>query len=97
MPFAFDPFVEVGPSRQHGTLRKFFESFLSLERDFDSLIELEALLHHLDKTVKDFALNSLQKRKTCKKMRMNAHIGDYEVDSVILDLGSDVNIMTKKN
>ena len=28
---------------------------------------------------------------------MNVQIGDYEVDSVILDLGSDVNILTKKN
>ena len=27
---------------------------------------------------------------------MNIQIRDYEVDSVILDLGSDVNIMTKQ-
>ena len=27
---------------------------------------------------------------------MNVQIGDYEVDSVILDLGSNVNILTKK-
>ena len=27
---------------------------------------------------------------------MNIQIGDYEVDSVILDLGSDVNVLTKK-
>ena len=27
---------------------------------------------------------------------MNIQIKDYEVDSVILDLGSDVNILTKK-
>ena len=27
---------------------------------------------------------------------MNVQIGDYEVDSVILDLGSDVNTLTKK-
>ena len=26
---------------------------------------------------------------------MNVQIGDYEVDSIILDLGSDVNILTK--
>ena len=41
-------------------------------------------------------MNSLQKRKTCKEMRMNIQIGDYEVDSVILDLGLDVNILTKQ-
>ena len=29
-------------------------------------------------------------------MRMNIQIEDYEVDSVILDLGSYVNVMTKQ-
>ena len=96
MPFAFDPSVEVGPSWQHGTLRIFFEIFLSLEREYNALVELETLLHHPDKTVKDSTVNSLQKRMTGKEIRMNIQIGDYEVDSVILDLGSDVNIMTKK-
>ena len=46
--------------------------------------------------MKDSAVNSLQNRKTGKEMRMNIQIGDYEVDSSILDLGSDVNILTKK-
>ena len=27
---------------------------------------------------------------------MNVQIGDYDVDSVILDIGSDVNILTKQ-
>ena len=96
MPFAFDPFVETIPSRQHGTLRKFFKSCLSLARDSDALVDLETLLHHPDKTVKDSAMNSLKTWKTDKEMRMNVHIGDYEVDLVILDLGSDVNILTKQ-
>ena len=42
-------------------------------------------------------VNSLQKRKTGKEMRMNIHIQYYKVDSVILDLRSNVNILTKKN
>ena len=96
MPFAFDSSLEAGPSRKHGTLRQFFESCLSLGRDPDALVDLETLLHHPDKTVKDSTVNSLQKRKTGKEMRMNIQIIDYEVDSVILDLGSYVNIMTKK-
>ena len=36
MSSGFDPSVEVGPSRQHGTLQQFFESFLSLGRDLGS-------------------------------------------------------------
>ena len=31
-------------------------------------------------------MNSLNKKKMGKEMRMNIQIGDYEVDSVILDL-----------
>ena len=96
MPFDFDPSLEAGPSQQHGILWNFFESCLLLERDSNALVELETLLHHPDKTVKDPTVNSLQKRKTGKEMRMNIQIGDYEVDMVILDLGSDVNILTKQ-
>ena len=77
-------------------MRQFFESCLSLGRDPDTLVELETLLYHPDKVVKDFVVNSLQKRKTDKEMRMNIQIRFYEVDSVILDLGSNVNILTKK-
>ena len=76
--------------------RNFFESCLSLVRDSDALIDIETLLHLPNKIMKDYAVNSLQKRKIGKEMHMNIHIGDYEVDSVILDLGSDVNILTKR-
>ena len=41
-------------------------------------------------------VNYLHKKKMGKEMHMNIQIGDYEVDSVILDLGSDVNILTKQ-
>ena len=67
-----------------------------MERESNSLVHIETLLHLPDKTVKDSVVNSLQKGKTSKEMRMNVQIGDYEVDSVILDLGSDVNILTKQ-
>ena len=97
MPSAFDPFVEARPSREHGTLKLFFESCLSLARDREALIEIENLLYHQNKMLKDSAVNSLKKRKTSKEMRMNVQIGDHEVDSIILDLGSNVNIMTKKS
>ena len=29
-------------------------------------------------------------------MQLNAQIGDYEMDEVILDLGSEVNVLTKQ-
>ena len=29
-------------------------------------------------------------------MKLSAQIGEYEMDQVILDLGSDANVLTKK-
>ena len=37
-----------------------------------------------------------QKCKTGRELRMNAHIGDYDMDYIILDLGSDVNILMRQ-
>ena len=95
IPFAFDSSLEAGPSQQHGTLQHLFESFLSLERDPDALAKIENLFHRPGKERKDSTVNSLHKKKSGKEMHMDIHIGDYEVDSVILDLGLDVNILTK--
>ena len=64
-----------------------------MAREPDALAEIENLLCFLGK---ESIVNSLHKKNTCKKMRMNIQIGDYEVDSIILALGSDVNILTKK-
>ena len=54
------------------------------------------MLYFLEKELKDSVVKSLQKKKKGKNMPMNIQIGDYEVDSVILDLGLDVNILTKQ-
>ena len=92
MPPTFDSTLKAGPSWYHGTLERFFESFLSLARDPEALAEIINLLH---RPGKESAVNYLHKKKTGKEMCMNINIGDYEVKSVILDLGSDVNILTK--
>ena len=34
------------------------------------------------------------KCKISHELRMNAQIGDYDMEYIILDLGSDVNILT---
>ena len=73
-----------------------FQSFLSLAKDLDALAEITSLLYWREKGRKDSAVNSLHKKKTEKEMRMNFQIGDYDVDSVIKDMGSNVNILTKK-
>ena len=41
--------------------------------------------------------NQVRKKfKTGCELRMNPQIGDYDMDYIILDLGSDVNILTRK-
>ena len=59
------------------------------------MVDIENLLHQPDKEFPYFVVNSLHKKKMGKEMQMNIHIGDYEADLVILDLGSDVNIQKK--
>jgi hypothetical protein len=37
-----------------------------------------------------------RKRRTNKELHLNAQIGDYDMDYVVLDLGSEVNVMMKQ-
>ena len=69
---------------------------LSLKKYPDALADIENMLHRLGKEWKDSAVNSLHKKKTDIEMHMNIQIGDYEVYFIIMDLGSDVNILTKQ-
>ena len=43
------------------------------------------VVHHIKKYI-----------RTGKEMRLNAQIGYYDMDEVILDLGSEVNVLTKQ-
>jgi hypothetical protein len=38
----------------------------------------------------------LHKRRTSREFRLSVHIVGYDMDNVILDLGSDVNVLLKK-
>jgi hypothetical protein len=37
-----------------------------------------------------------RKKRTSKELHLSAQNGDYDVDYVVLDLGSEVNVMTKQ-
>ena len=42
------------------------------------------------------AMNQVsRKRRTSKELHHSAQIGDYDIDYVVLDLGSEVNVMMK--
>ena len=66
-----------------------------LIQDKDELAELEALIETLlEKDPPTKKVNSVKTNfKTGCELRMSAQIGDYDMDYIILDLGSDVNIL----
>jgi hypothetical protein len=37
-----------------------------------------------------------KKRRTSREFRLNANIGDFNMGDIILDLGSEVNVLPKK-
>ena len=40
--------------------------------------------------------NIMGHTRTGREMRITAHVGEFEMDEVILDLGSEVNVLTKQ-
>ena len=70
-------------------------SCLSLVKDEYDLVELISLIK--EDLQKGNNANHIHRRfKTGRELWMNAQIGDYDMEFIILDLGSSVNIFTKK-
>jgi hypothetical protein len=73
------------------------------------LIQDESVVQELQNLTKQYELGNTdpllnravhqisKKRRINKELHLNAQIGEYDIDYVILDLGSEVNVMTKQN
>jgi hypothetical protein len=73
------------------------------------LIKYERTVHELQHLISQYeigrvdpllnrAMNQVsRKRRKSKELHLSPHIGDYDIDYVVLDLGSEVNSMTKQN
>ena len=57
---------------------------------------IEIFLYRQEKGRQYLLVNSLQKKKIRREMRMNVQIDEYDLDSIIMDLVSNVNILTKR-
>ena len=62
--------------------------------------ELQNLIRQYDIGKVDPLLNRAvhwigKKRRTNKELHLNVQIGEYDIDYVVLDLGSEVNVMMK--
>ena len=93
-----------------GLVRSFLQSCLKLLKDEKALLEIQTLIDKYEQSthiivaklangyvVANIVVHQINKYiQTRKEMRLNAQIGDYEMDEVILDLGSEVNVLTKQ-
>jgi hypothetical protein len=82
-------------------LVSFLYMFLDLIKDGSVVQELQHLIKQYDLGKVDPLLNRAvyqvsRKRRKNKELHLNARIGDYDIDYVVLDLGLGVNVMTKK-
>ena len=88
-------------SESTGLVRSFLQNCLKLLRDEKALLEILTLIDRCEQStpivVANRAVHQINKYiQSRKDMRLNAQNCDYEMDEVILDLGSEVNVLTKK-
>ena len=63
---------------------------------FSAQLEVQCPIDYCEPTT-ERAINQIKRYiRTAWEMKLNAVIGAYEMDEVVLDLGSEVNVMTKQ-
>ena len=70
---------------------------MKLLRNHNALKELQKVLPFCEpqrRVDKEKTVNCV--RRIGREMRLNVQIGEYDMTDVILDLGSDVNVLTKQ-
>jgi hypothetical protein len=80
---------------------EFLCTCINLIKDERFVQELQNLIRHYEIGRIDPPLNKVvhqvsRKRRTNKELHLNAQIVDYDIDYVVLDLGSEVNVMKKQ-
>jgi hypothetical protein len=96
MPQAFDQSASPKGGKEVSKLIEVLYNCIKLIQDENVVQELQNLIIKYELGKIDPLLNSGKKRRTNKELHLNAQIGEYDIDYVILDLGSEVNVMIKK-
>jgi hypothetical protein len=101
MPQAFDPSASPTEGKEVSKLMEFLCTCVKLIQDKGVVQELQDLIKQYELGKIDPLLNRAvhqigKRRRTNKELHLNAQIGEYEIDYVVLDLGSEVNVMTKQ-
>ena len=84
-----------------GSVQSFLRSCLKLVRNEKAIGELQRII---DQYQQSSSVSSMQcvvhnitgHTSAGREMRLTAQIGEFEMDEVMLDLGSEVNVMTKQ-
>jgi hypothetical protein len=101
MPLAFDQSASPKEGKEVSKLMEFLYTCIKLIQDESIVQELQNLIRQYELGKIDPLLNREvhqigKKRRTNKELHLNAQIGEYEIDYVVLDLGSEVNVMMKQ-
>jgi hypothetical protein len=101
MPQAFDQSASTKEGKEVSKLIEFLYTCLKLIQDENVVQELHNLIRQYELGKVDPLLNRAihqigKKRRTNKELHLNAQIGEYDINYVVLDLGSEVNVMMKK-
>jgi hypothetical protein len=80
---------------------EFLYTCIKLIQDESDVQELQNLIRQYEIGRIDPLLNKAvhqlsKKRRTNNELHLNAQIGEYHIDYVVIDLGSEVNVMTKQ-
>ena len=93
----FEQLLRKKPMKKVSNLKELFKNCLALIHDRDVVEELTTLIEETPEELRpEKWVNHVEKRlKTNRELRMTAQIRDYDMDCIILDMGLDVNILTR--
>jgi hypothetical protein len=101
MSSSLDHTNEARPIGQVSTIEDFLQSCVKLLNDPLYVKVLQIMLKRCSTNVEGKlehkTINHLHtRRRTSKEFRLNTNIGDFNMGDIILDLGSEVNVLPKK-
>jgi hypothetical protein len=101
MPPLLDHTNEIHSMGQVSTIKGFLQSCVKVLNDPSSVKILQNILEkcsmETEGKLEQKTVNHLHtRRRTSREFRLNANIGDFNMGDIILDLGSEVNVLPKK-
>jgi hypothetical protein len=101
MPLAFDQSASLGERKEVIKIMEFLYTLINLIKDQRVVQEIQNLIRQygigriyplLNREMHQVS----RKRRTNKELHLNAQIGDYDIDYVVLDLALKVNVLMKQ-